>query len=117
MKKVDKPWGYELIWANTDRYVGKILHIEEGKKLSLQYHEKKTETVYVQSGELQLITASYIDGSIEDEQKYILQPGQKFHIPAGLVHRMIAIKECDIFEVSTPELDDIIRIEDEYGRA
>jgi mannose-6-phosphate isomerase-like protein (cupin superfamily) len=110
--KVDKPWGYELIWAKTDKYVGKILHIEEGHKLSLQYHEVKDETIYVIAGEMDLVIVE--DGKERIEK---LTPGDYRHLPTGTVHRMISVKSCDIFEVSTPELDDVVRLEDVYGRA
>ncbi|HUX08140.1 MAG TPA: cupin domain-containing protein [Acidobacteriota bacterium] len=109
--RVEKPWGYELIWARTDKYVGKILHIVEGTKLSLQYHEIKDETIYLQSGEMELV--------IEENGRRnstILNPGDTRHIPPGTVHRMIARKTCDVIEVSTTELDDVVRLEDDYGR-
>lgn len=110
--KVEKPWGYELIWAKTDRYVGKILHIEAGHKLSLQYHEIKDETIYILSGEMDLIL-------VENGNEVVLNmsPGDYRHLPTGTVHRMAAVKTCDVLEVSTPELDDVVRIKDEYGRA
>jgi mannose-6-phosphate isomerase len=110
--KVEKPWGYELIWARTDKYVGKILHIEEGTKLSLQYHRVKDETVYVQSGEMELVVEE--NGR---RRSIIMHPGDARHITPGTVHRMIAAKTCDILEVSTTELDDVVRLEDDYGRA
>jgi mannose-6-phosphate isomerase-like protein (cupin superfamily) len=110
--RIDKPWGYELIWARTDRYVGKILHLWAGEALSLQYHRVKDETIRVLSGRLRLET--------EDEsgtrQTTILVPGAGAHIPPGLRHRMEAVEECEVLEVSTPELDDIVRLEDRYGR-
>jgi quercetin dioxygenase-like cupin family protein len=97
--RVEKPWGYELIWAHTDRYVGKILHINRGHALSLQYHLRKDETVHVLSGILRFQTGS------EGQQLAPL-----------LRHRMIAETDCDILEVSTPELEDVVRLEDRYGR-
>jgi mannose-6-phosphate isomerase len=111
-RRVEKPWGYELIWAETPHYVGKILHIERSGQLSYQYHERKTETVYLLAGivELEVATA---DGP---RQALRLRPGESFHVPAGLRHRMTAIETCDILEVSTPELDDVVRLEDRYGR-
>ena len=107
MIRVEKPWGYELIWAKTDKYVGKILHINKGHQLSLQYHNVKEETIYVQSGKLQFL----IDG-----ETLILEPGQTHHIKTKSVHRMTALEDTDVFEVSTPELDDVVRIQDDYGR-
>jgi quercetin dioxygenase-like cupin family protein len=110
--KTEKPWGYELIWAQTDKYVGKLLHVREGTKLSLQYHRAKDETIMVQSGKLELITE-------EDGRRLsrVMSPGESRHIPPGTVHRMVALEDCDIIEVSTTELDDVVRLEDDYGRA
>jgi mannose-6-phosphate isomerase-like protein (cupin superfamily) len=112
-RRVPKPWGYELIWAHTDRYVGKILHIERTHALSYQYHERKDETIYLLSGVLALEVATP-DGP---RQTIRLEPGQSFHIPAGLRHRMTAIESCDVLEASTADLDDVVRLEDRYGRA
>ncbi|HVM95703.1 MAG TPA: cupin domain-containing protein [Candidatus Acidoferrales bacterium] len=111
-RRVDKPWGYELIWAETDRYVGKTLHIERGEALSLQFHERKDETICVLSGILQL----EIGHDDQPSQTLTLSPGQSFHITPGLRHRMTAIETCDVLEASTPELDDVVRLEDRYGR-
>jgi mannose-6-phosphate isomerase len=111
IRRVPKPWGYELIFAKTDRYVGKILHIAKGESLSLQYHEMKEETLYVVAGELKL-TVEY-DG---DRRELPLRAGEAFHIPPRLIHRMEAVVDTDVAEVSTPELDDVIRLEDRYGR-
>ncbi len=113
MKTVEKPWGHELIWAHTDRYVGKILHIKRGESLSLQYHRVKDETIMVMSGRLRF--EHYGDG--EPPQQTELAPRQPFHITPGLRHRMTALEDCDLVEVSTPELDDVVRLEDRYGRA
>jgi mannose-6-phosphate isomerase len=109
---VDKPWGHELIWARTDRYVGKILHVRAGEALSLQYHRVKDETVMVLSGRLRFEFFS----AGEDPRAEELVPGVPFHIAPGLRHRMIAIEDTDVLEVSTPELDDVVRLEDRYGR-
>ncbi|HVR41338.1 MAG TPA: cupin domain-containing protein [Thermoanaerobaculia bacterium] len=111
IQRISKPWGYELIFAKTARYVGKILHITEGESLSLQYHEMKEETLYVVRGELRL-TIEY-DG---DRRELLLREGEAFHIPPRLIHRMEAIVDTDVAEVSTPELDDVVRLEDRYGR-
>ena len=110
---VDKPWGHELIWATTDRYVGKILHIKAGEALSLQYHRVKDETIMVLSGRLQLVY--FEDG--QPPKSRDLSPREPFHIPTGLRHRMIAIEDTEVLEVSTPELDDVVRLEDRYGRS
>ena len=109
--RVDKPWGYELIWAHTDRYVGKVLHINRGECLSYQYHEVKDETIHLLRGAMEL--------EIEAEGKketLNLKPGACFHITPRMKHRMRAVEECDVLEVSTPELDDVVRLEDRYGR-
>lgn len=111
VKRVPKPWGYELIFGHTDRYVGKILHIDRGHSLSLQYHEMKEETLFVVKGELELTIESEGDRRIVP-----LRAGEAFHIPPRLIHRMLAIEDTDVAEVSTPELDDVIRLEDRYGR-
>jgi len=109
--RVPKPWGYELIFARTDRYVGKILHINRGESLSLQFHEMKEETLYVVNGELRLTIEH--DG---DRRELMLRKGEAFHIPPRLIHRMEALADTDVAEVSTPELDDVVRLEDRYGR-
>ena len=111
-RTVDKPWGNELIWAHTSKYVGKILHIKAGEALSLQYHQVKDETIMVLSGRLELVT--YADG--EQPTSRQLGPREPFHIPPGLRHRMIAVVDTDVLEVSTTEIDDVVRLEDRYGR-
>jgi mannose-6-phosphate isomerase-like protein (cupin superfamily) len=112
MRRVEKPWGYELIWAHTERYVGKILHINAGERLSLQFHRKKTETIMVSRGRMTF--EFFRDGEAPTQRE--LGPGEPFHIDPGLRHRMIAIEDTDVLEVSTPELDDVVRLEDKYGR-
>ncbi len=111
-RRVDKPWGHELIWAHTDRYVGKVLVIEAGKRLSLQRHEIKDETIYVVAGRLRLFLEDG-DGVVRTEE---LGPGEFRHVTTGRIHRYEAIERCELFEVSTPELDDVIRLEDDFGR-
>jgi mannose-6-phosphate isomerase-like protein (cupin superfamily) len=111
VKRVPKPWGYELIFAKTERYVGKILHINRGESLSLQYHEIKEETLFVVGGELKLTIE--IDG---ERREFPLRAGEAFHIAPRMIHRMEAIEDTDVAEVSTPELDDVVRLEDRYGR-
>jgi mannose-6-phosphate isomerase len=109
---VDKPWGHELIWAHTDRYVGKILHIKKGESLSYQYHRVKDETIRLLSGAME------IDLETQGVRtRASLQPGDCLHIVPGMKHRMIAVEDCDVLEVSTTELDDVVRLEDRYGRA
>ncbi|HCP48301.1 MAG TPA: cupin [Deltaproteobacteria bacterium] len=112
MRRVDKPWGYELIWVETDRYVGKILHIEAGHRLSFQYHKVKDEALLQQVGEMDLLLEN--DEGVLVSRR--MEPGDSVHIPAGRRHRMTAVTDCDVVEVSTPELDDIVRLEDDYAR-
>ena len=113
IQTVQKPWGYELIWAKTKDYVGKVLHINRGHQLSLQYHERKEETIFVQTGSMTLLFETD-DGVMVD---VCLRAGEAHHIPPGRKHRMIANEDCDIFEVSTPFLEDVVRLQDGYGRA
>ncbi|NOT25330.1 MAG: cupin domain-containing protein [Acidobacteria bacterium] len=109
--RVNKPWGYELHWAKTDRYVGKVLHVTAGHALSLQYHNIKDETIYLYSG--RMLFEIERDGVLTRQE---MQPGDAVHVTPKTVHRMTAIEDCDILEVSTPELDDVVRLEDRYGR-
>ncbi len=109
--RIDKPWGYELIWARTDRYVGKILHIEPGHLLSLQYHEVKDETIFVLTGEI--IFRVQIDDELTERR---MKEGESYHVTPGTIHQMEAIVTTDLLEASTPELDDVVRIKDRYGR-
>jgi len=111
-KRVEKPWGHELWWAQTDRYVGKLLHVRAGHKLSLQYHERKDETIHLWSGELELVLDEG-DGLAAHRMK----PGESYRVKPLTKHRMVAITDCDILEVSTPEVEDVVRLEDAYGRA
>ncbi len=108
---VDKPWGYELRFVTTERYAGKVLFIHAASQLSLQYHEKKDEAFLVYAGQLELVT-----GAGTEERVERLGPGASRHITPGTVHRFRAVTDCTLFEVSTPELDDVVRIEDDYGR-
>jgi mannose-6-phosphate isomerase-like protein (cupin superfamily) len=112
-RTISKPWGHEEIWAQTSSYVGKILHIRAGESLSLQYHRVKVETVMVLTGRMQL------EFFREDDpcEMILMDPHEPFHIPAGLRHRMHAVHDTSVLEVSTPELDDVVRLEDRYGRA
>jgi mannose-6-phosphate isomerase len=111
VKIVPKPWGHEVIWAHTDRYVGKILHIKAGHALSVQYHRRKDETVYLLTGELNYWV------KLDDElQNVRLKVGEAFRITPGTVHYMEAVTDCDVLEASTPDLDDVVRLSDRYGR-
>jgi len=102
-RRVEKPWGYELIWAHAERYVGKILHVTRGHALSRQYHRVKDETVHLLSGSMRF---EFDAGG--GSREVVLQP--------GTIHRMVALTDCDVLEASTPELDDVVRLEDRYGR-
>ncbi len=112
VRTVQKPWGHETIWAHTDRYVGKILHIRAGEALSVQYHERKDETIHLLSGEL--IYRVALEG--EELRDMRLQAGESFRIVPHTVHQMEAVTDCDVLEASTPELDDVVRLTDRYGR-
>ena len=109
--RVEKPWGYELIWAKTERYVGKILHIEAGEVLSLQYHNVKDETIYVLTGEIVLRI-----GKIDKLTERRMKPGENLHISPKQIHQFEAVITSDLLEVSTPEIDDVVRLKDRYGR-
>ena len=111
VKHVPKPWGHETIWAHTDQYVGKILHINAGHALSVQYHNVKDETVYLLSGEL-----IYRVWDNDRPRDVGLKIGEAFRITPNTIHQMEAITDCDILEASTPHLDDVVRLEDRYGR-
>jgi mannose-6-phosphate isomerase len=113
VQRVDKPWGYELRYALTDRYCGKVIFIRGGEELSLQFHREKDETLYVQSGRLEFEIGD--PGKPVDRE--VVGAGRAFHLPPGTVHRLRAIEDTVVLEVSTPELDDIVRLEDRYGRA
>ncbi len=110
--RVDKPWGYELRWAISDRYLGKLIHVDKGHQLSLQYHVQKDESIFIASGLLDLV--------LEDEQGEIrvhrLTQGMSARVRPGRRHRFIAVEDTDLFEVSSPEIDDVVRLEDSYGR-
>jgi mannose-6-phosphate isomerase len=112
-RRIEKPWGYELIWAETDQYVGKVLHVDAGHALSVQFHEHKDETIHLLTGQMRFSVGESAD-ALED---VALVEGQSFRIRPGLVHRMEALTDVDMLEVSTPHLDDVVRLEDRYGRA
>jgi mannose-6-phosphate isomerase len=112
-KRIEKPWGYELLWANTDKYVGKVLHVNAGHALSLQYHERKDETIHLLRGRMRFWAGS----SESDLQEITLEEGESFHVTPHTVHMMEAITDIDILEASTPDLDDVVRLRDRYGRA
>ena len=111
-RRVEKPWGSELIWALTDRYCGKVITIEGGKRLSLQYHVEKVESILVLSGRLLL----HLEDEAGTMTRRELGPGQTSHVPVGRRHRFEAIERVELVEVSTPELGDVVRVEDDFGR-
>ena len=109
--RIEKPWGYEIHWAKTDRYVGKVIHIEAGHALSLQYHNLKDETILLWSGRLLFELQNE-----REKREWEMKPGERIHISPNVVHRMTAITDCDVIAVATPEIDDVVRLEDRYGR-
>lgn len=109
---IDKPWGHEEIFADTTNYVGKILFIREGEALSLQYHEIKEETLRVLDGSIEL----RLGPSVDSLETHHLKSGAVFHVAPGTLHRMTATSDCRLLEVSTNHLNDVIRLEDRYGR-
>ena len=113
VRVVQKPWGHETIWAHTERYCGKVLHIKAGEALSVQYHERKDETIHLLSGEM-IYRVGELGGELRDVH---LRRGESFRITPGTVHQMEAVTDCDVLEASTPELDDVVRLTDRYGRA
>jgi mannose-6-phosphate isomerase len=112
-KKVEKPWGHELIFAVTDRYAGKLLHVKAGEALSLQFHNVKDESWYILEGRVELELGAPGQGVLSSE---VVGAGASFRLEPGTVHRLRAIEDTTIVEVSTPELDDVVRLEDVYGR-
>ena len=112
-EKVDKPWGHELIWARTERYVGKTLFLKAGESIGLQFHKVKDEAWYILSGRAEVELGGPGERMLNSE---IVGPGGAFRFPPGTVHRVSAVEDTTILEVSTPELDDIVRLEDRYGR-
>jgi mannose-6-phosphate isomerase len=112
-RRVEKPWGWELIWAVADAYVGKVLFVRAGESLSLQYHEAKDESWYIESGRARLELGD-VGQEVLDEE--IVTSGVCFRYRPGTVHRVTAIEDTTILEVSTPHLDDVVRLEDKYGR-
>jgi mannose-6-phosphate isomerase len=109
--RIEKPWGYELHWAKTGTYAGKLLHVRKGEALSLQYHRFKDETMYLHLGRVRL-DIQESDTIVQRE----MRAGDSVHVPPWTVHRLTALEDSDVFEVSTPELDDVVRLEDRYGR-
>jgi mannose-6-phosphate isomerase len=114
VRRDDKPWGYELIWALTDSYCGKLLFVRAGEQLSLQFHNVKDETIYVHQGRIELEIGAPGD-AIRDSE--VVQAGAAYRIKPGVVHRWRALEDSVILEASTPQLDDVVRLEDRYGRA
>jgi mannose-6-phosphate isomerase len=112
-RRVEKPWGYELWWAQTDHYAGKLLHVDAGHRLSLQFHHQEDETSYVLSGRLRLTRGT----STEDLREEEVGPGFAWRVEPGVVHSIEAVEDSVVIEVSTPQLDDVVRLEDRYGRS
>jgi mannose-6-phosphate isomerase len=112
-RKVEKPWGHELIWAETEHYVGKVLFVKAGESLSLQFHREKDESWLVREGRAKLELGSAGDAVLREE---VIAAGASFRFRPGTVHRVTALEDTTILEVSTPQLDDVVRLEDAYGR-
>ena len=112
-EKVEKPWGHELIWAKTEQYVGKTLFLKAGESLSLQFHKLKDEAWYILSGRAEVELGGPGERILNSE---VVGPGAAFHFPPGTVHRVKAVEDTTILEVSTPHLDDVVRLADSYGR-
>lgn len=113
VKRIEKPWGHELVFAATERYCGKVIFVKAGEQLSLQFHKTKDETIYTLSGRAEFEIGDP-GGPLDVE---VVGPGRAFHLAAGTVHRIRALDDTTLLEVSTPELDDVVRLEDRYGRA
>lgn len=111
VRVVPKPWGHEVIWASTPLYVGKVLHINAGQALSVQYHNNKDETIHLLTGEM-----IYRVGEGDRLVEVVLRAGESFRNVPGMVHQMEAVTDCDVLEASTPHLDDVVRLSDRYGR-
>jgi len=111
-RRVEKPWGYEIWWAHTDEYAGKILHVNAGHRLSLQYHVQKDESCYLLAGKLLLVQGD----SAEDLTETVISEGHAWRNAPGLVHTIEAIEDADVLEASTSQLDDVVRLADAYGR-
>lgn len=119
VRRVTKPWGYELIWAHTEHYVGKLLHIDAGHALSVQYHNQKDETIFLLRGRMtyRVQRAAHNAQRTADElEEFEMQAGDSWRNTPGVVHQMVAITDCDVLEASTPHLDDVVRLVDRYGR-
>lgn len=112
VRREEKPWGYELIWAETELYVGKLLHVRAGEALSVQYHERKDETLHLLSGSMILRMGE----SMEDFGPVPFEPGNSVRMRPGMIHQMEALTDCQVLEVSTPHLGDLVRLQDRYGR-
>jgi mannose-6-phosphate isomerase len=112
-RTVEKPWGSELIWADTEHYAGKTLFVKAGESLSLQYHEVKDESWYVLEGRARLVLGSVGEGTVAERE---IHAGQAFRFRPGTIHRVTGIEDTRILEVSTAHLDDVVRLEDDYGR-
>jgi mannose-6-phosphate isomerase-like protein (cupin superfamily) len=113
VERIEKPWGYEIVFAHSERYAGKVIFVRAGEQLSLQFHRTKDETVYVQSGRIELEIGDP-GGTLDTE---VVGPGHAFRLQPGVVHRWRALEDAVVIEASTPELDDVVRLEDRYGRA
>jgi mannose-6-phosphate isomerase len=113
-ERIDKPWGYELVWAHSEHYVGKLLFVRAGEQLSLQFHNRKDETIYLYEGRLEIEISP---PGVRIPESEVVTAGAAFRIKPGMIHRWRALDDSVVLEVSTPDLDDVVRLEDRYGRA
>ncbi len=113
-QRIEKPWGYELVWANSEHYVGKLLFVRAGEQLSLQFHNRKDETIYLYQGRLEIEISS---PGVRIPESEVVTAGAAFRIKPGMIHRWRALEDSVVLEASTPDLDDVVRLEDRYGRA
>jgi mannose-6-phosphate isomerase len=113
VQRVEKPWGHEIVFAHTESFCGKVLYVREGEQLSLQFHREKDEVIYVHEGRIELEIGE--PGRAPDIE--VVGAGRAFHLRPGIVHRWRALEDSVILETSTPQLDDVVRLEDRYGRA
>ena len=111
-RKIEKPWGFELLFAHTPKYAGKLLFVKRGHRLSLQYHKEKDETLYIYEGKV-LLEIEGNDGQLVQSE---VSSGYCFRVPPLTKHRLKAVEDTVLFEVSTPELEDVVRVDDDYGR-
>jgi mannose-6-phosphate isomerase len=113
-ERIEKPWGYELVWAHSEQYVGKLIFVRKGEELSLQFHKEKDETIYLHEGKIEIEIS---EPGVRIPESEVVTAGAAFRIRPGVIHRWHALEDSIVLEASTPELDDVVRLEDRYGRS